>query len=166
MPGEDPRVNVRDASVRPLSVNTTSMISLEAAMERFKLADDSRPLVRQMALRAGVTGCEVKKSYIKAFREDGLHPLHIGKTMTEWFASEVEAGSASDRPDAVRERTNGAGAANWGVEHATSSRSGAGADGGASRVPVRARNAEPRDYGVCETCWQARTPSGSCGCDD
>ena len=133
-------------------------------MEQFNLADATRPLVRQIALRAGVTGCEVKASYIKAFREDGLHPLHIGKGLTEWFSSEAEAISASDLPDKVLERTNGAGAANWGVEHPKAGRAGT-VGGAGSRVPVRSKNAEPRDYGVCEKCWQALTPSGSCGCD-
>ncbi|SEJ51924.1 hypothetical protein SAMN05421637_2115 [Demequina mangrovi] len=138
------------------------MISLEAAMEQFKLADEARPLVRQIALRAGVTGCEVKSSYIKAFREDGLHPLHIGKRSTEWFGSKVEAIAASDLPDRVRDKTHGNGMVNWAVDHPVNAKGGS--PGSKKRI-VQATAVETKDYGVCEVCWQARTPSGSCGCD-
>ncbi|WP_062460889.1 hypothetical protein [Demequina soli] len=143
-------------------MNDATLIPLEAAMEQFKLADDARPLVRQIALRAGVIGCEVKSSYIKAMREDGLHPLHIGKRSTEWFGSRVEAVSASDLPDRVRDKTHGNGMVNWAVDHPVAARTGS--PGSKKRI-IPAQD-EPKSYGVCEKCWQARTPSGSCGCDD
>ncbi len=132
-------------------------------MEQFKLADEARPLVRQIARRAGVIDCEVKSSYIKAIREDGLHPLHIGKRSTEWFGSRVEAVSASDLPDRVRDKTHGKGMVNWAVDHPVTTRSGS--PGSKKRIiPAVAADA-PKSYGVCDVCWQERTPSGSCGCD-
>lgn len=132
-------------------------------MEQFHLAEETRPLVRQIASRAGVTGCEVKSSYIKAFREGGLHPLHIGKRATEWFGSRAEAVSVSDLPDSVRNRTQGNGAVNWAVDHPFVRRKSV--TGAAPKVRA-AVEPEGRDFGVCEKCWQARTPSGSCGCHD
>lgn len=132
-------------------------------MEQFNLALETRPLVRQIALRAGVIACEVKSSYIKALREDGMHPLHISKRSTEWFGSQAEAVSASDLPDRVRNKTHGDGMVNWAVDHPVL-RAARGAEVRAATVSS-SRVVEARDYGTCEVCWQARTPSGSCGCD-
>ncbi|WP_156159044.1 hypothetical protein [Demequina gelatinilytica] len=144
-------------------MNEAPLIPLEAAMEQFKLSEEARPLVRQIALRAGVVGCEVKSSYIKAFREDGLHPLHVGKRSTEWFGSKVEAVAASDLPDRVRDKTHGNGMVNWAVDHPIT-RTGA-ARAAAKKPAAQAAGPQEKSYGVCEVCWQARTPSGSCGCD-
>ncbi|MDN4475815.1 hypothetical protein QQX09_08090 [Demequina sp. SYSU T00192] len=143
-------------------MNTVPLIPLEAAMEQLKIAEESRPLVRQIALRAGVIGCEVKSSYIKAMREDGLHPLHIGKRSTEWFGSRREAIAASDLPDRVRDKTHGNGMVNWAVDFPVTKRS---MSPGVQKKITPATGAEEKSYGVCEVCWQARTPSGSCGCD-
>ncbi|WP_156155767.1 hypothetical protein [Demequina phytophila] len=137
-------------------------IPLEAAMEQLKIADEARPLVRQIALRAGVTGCEVKSTYIKAFREDGLHPLHINKRSTEWFGSKREAIAASDLPDRVRDKTHGNGMVNWAVDFPVTKRS---MSPGVQKRITPADPSEQKSYGICEVCWQARTPSGSCGCD-
>ncbi|WP_169746600.1 hypothetical protein [Demequina maris] len=144
-------------------MNTPTLISLEAAMEQLKIADESRPLVRQIARRAGVIGCEVKSSYIKAMREDGLHPLHIGKRSTEWFGSRREAIAASDLPDRVRDKTHGNGMVNWAVDFPVTKRT---MSPGVRKKITPATDAEQKSYGVCEVCWQARTPSGSCGCDE
>ncbi len=143
-------------------MNDVTYIPLEAAMEQLKIADEARPLVRQIALRAGVTGCEVKSTYIKAFREDGLHPLHINKRSTEWFGSKREAIAASDLPDRVRDKTHGNGMVNWAVDFPVTKRS---MSPGVQKRITPADPSEQKSYGICEVCWQARTPSGSCGCD-
>jgi len=148
--------------VRSSGVNKSPRIPLEAAMEQLKIADESRPLVRQIALRAGVIGCEMTSTYIKAMREDGLHPLHIGKRSTEWFGSRREAIAASDLPDRVRDKTHGNGMVNWVVDFPVTRRT---MSPGVKKRIAAAGPDEQKSYGVCEVCWQARTPSGSCGCD-
>ncbi|WP_062381230.1 hypothetical protein [Demequina pelophila] len=184
----------------------TTLIPLDDALDRFELEAAHRPLVRQIALRAGIVGCEVKASYVKAIRIDGMHPLHVTHRGVEWFSSRVEAVSASGLTEGIRSKVNRAGTENWSVAfpkvvaaptvvpaddapvHDATAASAApvapvvGAAGekapraSAPVVPspvvptavAPARSPRPveRDYGVCETCWQARTAAGSCGCDD
>ncbi|WP_084130254.1 hypothetical protein [Demequina sp. NBRC 110055] len=140
----------------------TPLITLDEAMEQFNIAHENRPMVRDIASRIDLLGFDVKSSYIKGIRADGLHALQICKGYTEYFATEAEAGEASGRPERVWGVTLDSGTQVWGVSHPTVGRGGGRAG---SRTPVR-KHEEPRDYGVCETCWQAKTPSGSCGCDE
>ena len=172
-------------------MTSTTLIALDDALERFELEVQQRPLVRQIALRAGIVGCEVKASYVKLIRADGMHPLHVTRRGVEWFSSQVEAVAASGLPDAVWSKTNRAGTENWGVAFPRVSRPAEGAsmdaaepaghgapaaltspeapvEVAAARAPRIVPPARPveRDYGVCEACWQSRTASGSCGCDD
>ena len=163
-----------------------SLMPVDAALEAFEVEFAHRPLVRQVALRAGISGAEVKASYVKLIRVDGLPPLHVTRRGIERFASQVEAVAATGMPDAVWSKVNRAGVENWGVTFprvvmaddaregdaavSTGGEAPAGATPaqGADRARVAAAAARPveRDYGVCETCWQSLTASGSCGCED
>lgn len=172
-------------------MTTPDLIPVDAALEEFELEVAHRPLVRQIALRAGIVGGELKASYVKLHRIDGMHPLHVTHRGVEWFSSEVEVVSASGLPEAVWSKTNRAGTTNWGVafpkivaavaaavpvDDAVVDDVGMAPAGGASDAPAAAsrpaRAAKPaapkpvdRDYGVCDRCWQARTAAGACGCD-
>lgn len=167
-------------------------MTVDAALEAFDVEVEHRPLVRQVALRAGISGAEVKASYVKLIRVDGLPPLHVTRRGIERFASQVEAVAATGLADSVWSKVNRAGVENWGVTfprvvvvddapRAEDAREGdaavspggeapAGATPaqGADSARVAAAAARPveRDYGVCEKCWQSRTASGSCGCED
>jgi len=174
--------------VRPCGVTSTTLIALDDALERFELEVQQRPLVRQIALRAGIVGCEVKASYVKLIRADGMHPLHVTRRGVEWFSSQVEAVSASGLPDAVWSKINRAGTENWGVAFPRVSRPAVEVSAEGTELAGAAEPASPdapvevaaaraprivppvrpveRDYGVCDVCWQSRTASGSCGCDD
>ncbi|MDN4477318.1 hypothetical protein QQX10_04825 [Demequina sp. SYSU T00039] len=165
-------------------MNTPDLIPVDAALEEFELEVAHRPLVRQIALRAGIVGGELKASYVKLHRIDGMHPLHVTHRGVEWFSSEVEVVSASGLPEAVWSKTNRAGTTNWGVafpkivvaaavsvDDAVLAPAGGASDAPAD-APRPARLSKPaspkpveRDYGVCDRCWQARTAAGACGCD-
>lgn len=167
-------------------------MTVDAALEAFEVEVAHRPLVRQVALRAGISGAEVKASYVKLIRVDGLPPLHVTRRGIERFASQVEAVSATGLADSVWSKVNRAGVENWGVafprvvvaddapgaegspraddarEAVAAVSPGREAPAGATPARVAAAAARPveRDYGVCEKCWQSRTASGSCGCED
>ena len=162
-------------------------MTVDAALEAFALEVAHRPLVRQVALRAGISSAEVKASYVKLIRVDGLPPLHVTRRGIERFASQVEAVSATGLADAVWSKVNRAGVENWGVtfprvvvaDDAPVAEDGprtddaleagaVGSPGEEARVSGTAAVTRPveRDYGVCETCWQSLTASGSCGCED
>ncbi|MFP5359376.1 MAG: hypothetical protein ACLGHM_02600 [Actinomycetes bacterium] len=153
-----------------------SLMPVDAALEAFEVEFAHRPLVRQVALRAGISGAEVKASYVKLIRVDGLPPLHVTRRGIERFASQVEAVAATGMPDAVWSKVNRAGVENWGVtfpraeapasSSPTSPTPTAPAAAGPTRRIVPPALPVERDYGVCETCWQSRTAAGSCGCDD
>ncbi|WP_156165365.1 hypothetical protein [Demequina rhizosphaerae] len=52
---------------------------MDDALGRFELEEALRSLVWQIALRAGIVGGEgeVRASYVKLHRIDGMHPLHV-----------------------------------------------------------------------------------------
>lgn len=149
-------------------------MTVDAALEAFEVEVAHRPLVRQVALRAGISGAEVKASYVKLIRVDGLPPLHVTRRGIERFASQVEAVSATGLADSVWSKVNRVGVENWGVtfprvvvvDDAPEGDAAASPDGEArfSGTAAVTRPVE-RDYGVCEKCWQSRTASGSCGCE-
>lgn len=158
-------------------------MTLDLALSTFEVEPDHWELVQQVARRAGLISFEVKASYIKAERVDGMHPLHITRRGIEWFSSQAEALSACGLPEQVWSKTNRAGTVNWGVHFPKAARpmreeSSAVDDSPgtvATVTPQRAQGArravpaarpEPRDHGVCEVCWQARTASAVCGCSE
>ena len=136
----------------------TSDLRLEAALEKFGMRFENRPFVRELMSKLNILDYQVLSSYSKANRPGELHALHICKGYTEYFSSPDDVAAATAGTVGERETwewTSADGRTTlWGVTHPLPGRGGGGG----------ARKRLERDYGVCDRCWQQRTPSGACNC--
>ncbi|MBO0981906.1 hypothetical protein [Microbacterium sp. SD291] len=152
--------------------------SLPEALRAHRIAVEDYEFIAAVLNQVGVTSLLDRGRYIEAIRGGDGASLHIGKTYTNGFTEDeqivvgattlrmqpsegrppyfyvshpsqfiVAAPSRSKHPSRVRTAT-----------------AGAAPKVSAARAE-RATNLAERDYGVCDTCFMVKGPSGACGCE-
>lgn len=150
--------------------------SLTDALRAHRIPAANYDFVRAIVEAVGISTLIDRGRYIEAIRLGDGAALHIGKTYTNGFAEDeqvvVHGRALPLLPSEGR-------APYFYVIHpselsgpSTVATRSAGATG--TRAPEKAK-AEPRapkatplaerDYGVCDTCFMVKTPSGGCACD-
>ena len=135
---------------------TRSLISLDRAMDDFKLPMENREFVREFAIAIGIEGCAVTSAYIKVIRTDGGPDVRIASGYSNGFVDEAEAlrVTGGAHPVWASEKRKGF----WGVDHPLGGRP--------SSTASRARQ-EERSFGTCERHFQPNLPTGNCWmCDE
>ena len=119
-------------------------------MSQLGIPLDNRPFVRAIAAHVGISGCEVKSTYIKAYRADRGRPLRIAPGWTNGFLSREEAKAAAGEGADTWESDR---APLWGVSHPVTWTGHGG--GGRAEAPAR-------DFGMCPVHFVALPATGVC----
>lgn len=137
-----------------------------------RIAQANHAFITSITDAIGIASYIDRGRYIEAIRRGEGAPLHIGRTYTNGFTEDeiVIVGSAAQRLQPSEGR-----APYFFVVHpseyaSASAQKAKRARAAAPRVPAapatpKTTKVEERDYGVCNTCFMVKTPSGGCGCD-
>ncbi|MGO2110767.1 MAG: hypothetical protein ACTH31_04065 [Pseudoclavibacter sp.] len=165
----------------------TRYATLDEALEGARIPEGNHEFIRSFMDSIDAIGFYQRGGYIKVVRRSHGSPLQIHPGYTQGFRAEIEIlltlGEDADRWQSERGGL-------WGVTHplhgsaarqaagsraSAGSRSGSDASGrasgrataGAAReprevAPRQSRAVEPRDHGVCQTCFMALPATGVC----
>lgn len=143
--------------------------SLTEALRAHRIDPVNHAFIEAIVDAVEVTSFIDRGRYIEALRRGEGAPLHIGKTYTNGFTADeqIRVGGAVVRlqPSEGREPYFYAEhPSEWpGVVKTVPKRAAARREP-TPRVAPKPKPIE-RDYGVCDVCFMAKSPSGACGCD-